>query len=122
MATPLTVAAKLFRGLGDQTRLGILLALAEGERRVVDLMEELGAAQSTVSGHLACLKDCGLVTDRPAGRAVFYRLATTEVVDLLLAAEQLLADIGTEFDLCPNYTITQNEPASVRGRDRSEQR
>lgn len=35
--------------------------------RVVDLTRVLGLAQSTVSGHLACLRDCGLVTARPAG-------------------------------------------------------
>lgn len=33
-----TVAAKLFRGFADPTRLAILLALTEGERRVVDLV------------------------------------------------------------------------------------
>jgi ArsR family transcriptional regulator, cadmium/lead-responsive transcriptional repressor len=85
-------------------RLGILLTLADGEHRVVDLMQRLGLAQSTISGHLACLKDCGLVADRPAGRAVFYRLATTEVFELLGAAERLLSRIGTEVELCPNYT------------------
>jgi ArsR family transcriptional regulator, cadmium/lead-responsive transcriptional repressor len=119
---PLTISAKLFRGLGDQTRLGILLALAEGEQRVVDLVQELGAAQSTVSGHLACLKDCGLVTDRPAGRAVFYRLATTEVLDLLQAAEHVLAHVGTEIDLCTNYTTVQNHPASLHAGNQRKRR
>jgi ArsR family transcriptional regulator, cadmium/lead-responsive transcriptional repressor len=102
----LAIAAKVFRGFADPTRLGILLALADGEQRVVDLMQRLGLAQSTVSGHLACLKDCGLVADRPAGRAVFYRLAATEVFELLGAAERLLARVGTEVDLCPNFTTT----------------
>jgi DNA-binding transcriptional ArsR family regulator len=101
-----TVAAKLFRGFADPTRLGMLLVLAEGERRVVDLMAALGLPQSTVSGHLACLKDCGLVADRPAGRAVFYRIAAPEVFELFGAAERLLAVTGTEIDLCPNYTGT----------------
>jgi hypothetical protein len=69
------LAAKLFRGLADPTRLGILLALQAGERRVVDLVAELGGSQANVSGHLACLKDCGLVADRAQGRANLYRLA-----------------------------------------------
>ena len=98
-----TVAAKLFRGFADPTRLGVLLALAEGERRVTDLVGALSLPQSTISGHLACLKDCGLVADRPQGRAVYYRVATNEVYELLTAAERLLAVTGVAIELCPNY-------------------
>jgi DNA-binding transcriptional ArsR family regulator len=70
---------------------------------VIDLVAALGLPQSTISGHLACLKDCGLVADRPQGRAVYYRVATTEVYELLGAAERLLAVTGNAIDLCPNY-------------------
>jgi ArsR family transcriptional regulator len=95
------LAAKLFRGLADPTRLAILLALQAGERRVTDLVAEVGGSQANISGHLACLKDCGLVTDRPQGRANLYRLARPELADLLRAAEQLLAGIGHRVDLFP---------------------
>lgn len=64
-----SAAVALFRSLGDATRLGILLRLAEGEARVVDLVAALGLAQSTVSSHLSCLRDCGLVDSRPEGRS-----------------------------------------------------
>jgi ArsR family transcriptional regulator, cadmium/lead-responsive transcriptional repressor len=72
MQSPVTEAAvargsALFRGLADPSRLAILLELRKGERRVVDLATMLGLAQATVSGHLACLRDCGLVTWRPVG-------------------------------------------------------
>lgn len=97
------VAAKLFRGFADPTRLAILLELLAGERRVVDLVEQVGGSQSNVSGHLACLKDCGLVIDRPQGRAVLYRLATPHVVELLRQAETLLSEVGHEVALCDNY-------------------
>jgi ArsR family transcriptional regulator, cadmium/lead-responsive transcriptional repressor len=98
-----SVAAKLFRGFADPTRLAILLELLAGERRVVDLVDQVGGSQSNVSGHLACLKDCGLVTDRPQGRAVLYRLATPQVVELLRQAETLLFEVGHEVALCDNY-------------------
>jgi len=62
--TDLTAAVCLFRSLADPTRLAIVQHLALGEHRVVDLMAHLGLAQSTVSGHLSCLRDCGLVTAR----------------------------------------------------------
>jgi ArsR family transcriptional regulator, cadmium/lead-responsive transcriptional repressor len=102
-AVPAVLAAKLFRGLSDPTRLGILLALQSGEHRVTDLVAEVGGSQANISGHLACLKDCGLITDRPQGRANLYRLARPELADLLHAAEHLLAGIGHQVDLCPNY-------------------
>jgi DNA-binding transcriptional ArsR family regulator len=105
------VGAKLFRGLGDATRLAILQTLSEGERRVTDLVAELGMSQSNVSAHLACLKDCGLVTDRPEGRAVFYRIATYELFELLQAAESLLEDVGHQILLCPNYRPPEGIPA-----------
>ncbi len=47
------LAAKLFRALGDPTRLSVLLALRSGERRVVDLVDELSTSQANVSAHLA---------------------------------------------------------------------
>jgi ArsR family transcriptional regulator, cadmium/lead-responsive transcriptional repressor len=97
------LAAKLFRGLADPTRLEILLALQTGEHRVVDLVGDLGTSQANVSGHLACLKDCGLMTDRAHGRANYYRLARPELAALLGSAETLLAAIGHNVDLCTNY-------------------
>lgn len=101
--TSVELAAKLFRGLADPTRLSVLLALRDGERRVVDLVTALGTSQANVSGHLACLKDCGLVADRAQGRANFYRLTRPELAALLRAAEQLLAGVGHDVELCGHY-------------------
>ena len=99
----LTAAACMFRSLGDPTRLAIVQHLALGEHRVVDLTAHLGLAQSTVSAHLACLKDCGLVTSRPEGRASVFSLARPELLALLSAAETLLAATGDAVVLCPVY-------------------
>ena len=87
-------AAALFRSLGDETRLRIVARLAAGEARVVDLTGELRLAQSTVSKHLACLRGCGLVDYRAEGRQSFYALTRPELMDLLAAAEGLLAATG----------------------------
>jgi ArsR family transcriptional regulator len=65
----------------------------------------VGGSQSNVSGHLACLKECGLVLDRPQGRAVHYRLASPAVVDLLRQAEVLLGQIGENVALCRNHRM-----------------
>ena len=100
-ATGLDAAAALFRGLGDPARLSILPHLTLGEHRVVELTEHLGLAQSTVSGHLACLRGCGLVTSRAVGRASLYSIAQVELMDLFVAAEKLLASTGDAVMLCP---------------------
>ena len=103
-AAALSAAACMFRSLGDPSRLAILRHLALGEHKVVDLTAHLGLAQSTVSAHLACLRDCGLVTSRPQGRASMWSLVTApELMDLLAAAERLLAVTGDAVALCPTY-------------------
>lgn len=106
----------LFHGLADRTRLAIVSQLSDGEQRVVDLTTTLGLAQGTVSGHLACLRECGLVVGRPEGRQVFYSLAHRELLDLLSAAEKLLALTGDAVELCPNYGLTADgvEPTTPR--------
>lgn len=95
--------AKLFCGFGDQTRLAILTSLAGGEQRVTEIVAAVGGTQSNISGHLRCLKDCGLVVDARAGREVRYRIAHPDVVEVLRSAERLLARTGHQVDLCPNY-------------------
>ncbi|MCZ2836906.1 ArsR/SmtB family transcription factor [Modestobacter sp. VKM Ac-2985] len=103
-AAALTVAACMFRSLGDPTRLAIVRHLTLGEHKVVTLTEHLGLAQSTVSAHLSCLRDCGLVTSRPQGRASMWSLTTApELLALLAAAEGLLAATGDAVALCPTY-------------------
>jgi len=96
-------AVALFHSLSDATRLAIVQRLAGGEARVADLIAELGLAQSTVSAHVACLRDCGLVVGRPQGRQVFYSLARPELMDLLASAATLLAATGNAVALCPTY-------------------
>lgn len=98
-------AVALFHSLSDTTRLTIVRRLADGEARVTDLVRELGLAQSTVSSHIACLRDCRLVEGRTEGRQVFYSLGHPELLDLLAAAETLLEATGEAVTLCPNYGI-----------------
>ena len=67
MRDQLTPAALLFHSLADPVRLAIVQRLSHGEARVVDLTRQLELAQSTVSKHLACLRDCQLIDFRPGG-------------------------------------------------------
>ena len=101
--TGLLPAAAFFRSLADPARLAIIRHLAAGQARVVDLTRELGLAQSTVSAHLACLRDCGLVDARAAGRASVYSLRQPALLGVLAAAEAVLEATGNAVTLCPNY-------------------
>lgn len=99
------LTAKLLRGFADPKRLAILMELSEGEKRVTDLIAAVGSSQANVSGHLACLKECGLVTDRPEARQVFYRISSPSVIDVLRSVEALLTVHGYEIDLCHSYEV-----------------
>ncbi|GAA3685738.1 hypothetical protein GCM10022224_058170 [Nonomuraea antimicrobica] len=103
IAAGIPPAAALFQSLADETRLRIVQRLTRGEARVVDLTTELGLAQSTVSKHLACLRDCGLVDYRAQGRQSFYSLTRPELMDLLASAEHLLAATGHTVTLRPAH-------------------
>jgi ArsR family transcriptional regulator len=64
---------KIFRTLGDPTRVRILALLEREELAVHELMEALGMAQSRVSRHLGILRDAGLLRDRREGTYALYR-------------------------------------------------
>ncbi len=106
----LTPAAALFRSLGDPTRLAIVRHLAAGPARVTDMVGAVGLTQSTVSKHLGCLKDCGLVDSEPIGRASLFRLTQPALIDLLSAAETVLAATGQAVVLCPVYGTEDDDP------------
>ncbi len=101
--TELAPAVALFRSLADPTRLAIIRQLAAGESRVTDLTSALGLAQSTVSAHLACFRDCRLVERRPVARQSFYYLTQPSLWTLLTAAEGVLTATDSAVALCPQY-------------------
>jgi ArsR family transcriptional regulator, cadmium/lead-responsive transcriptional repressor len=110
----LAPAAALFRSLGDPTRLAIVRRLAAGPARVVELVQAVGLAQSTVSKHLACLRDCGLVASDAVGRASLFRLTQPALIDVLTSAETVLEATGHAVALCPNYGVASRAPKSTR--------
>lgn len=90
--------AALFHALEEPTRLALLEHLGSGEHRVRDLVDHMHLAQSTVSKHLACLRDCGLVRVRVEGRASWFSLADpARLVDLIESAAALLSASGVSL-------------------------
>lgn len=102
-ALSLSLKAKLFRGLADASRLAILEVLRDGERTVSEVVAATGLSQPNASGHLACLKDCGLVSSRQEGRFVYYGIADPRVDEVLRGAEEILADVAARVYACTRY-------------------
>jgi ArsR family transcriptional regulator, arsenate/arsenite/antimonite-responsive transcriptional repressor len=68
----------VLKALADENRVRILMALNPQELCVCQLVELLGLAPSTVSKHMAVLKQARLVDSRKEGRWMFYRLGAND--------------------------------------------
>lgn len=101
--TALERRAKLFRGLGDHSRLLILDALYANDLTVGEIAESTGLSQSNASNHLRCLGECGLVASEREGRFARYRLADPQVAELLERADALLDAVAIGLESCLNY-------------------
>ena len=66
--------SRLFRALGDETRLRIVALLSHGELCVCHLEDALRLSQPKVSRHLGILRLAGVVDYRREGSWVYYRL------------------------------------------------
>jgi ArsR family transcriptional regulator len=83
--------AKVLKALAHPTRLFIVDELSQSkERCVCELTEMVGADISTVSKHLAILKEAGIVEIEKRGAAVYYRLAICCVPNFLTCVENVL--------------------------------
>ena len=114
----LSLKAKLFRGLSDPSRLGILEALRDGPRTVTEIVAATGLSQSNASSHLACLHECGLVAREPHGRFVHYRLVDEHADELLRTADALLREVARGINECVNYNVPAASPGGVERTDR----
>lgn len=93
--------ARLFRVLGDATRLRILDLLAdEGELHQMELVRRLGASQARVSEHMECLLWCGFVESRTKGRRTLYRVTNPWVASLLAQAKAFLDANEAQIACC----------------------
>ncbi|MBI1734004.1 MAG: winged helix-turn-helix transcriptional regulator [Candidatus Rokubacteria bacterium] len=112
------VRAKLFRGLGDLSRLRVLEALRDGPLSAGEIVTRTGLSQPNASMHLACLAECGLVTWERQGRFVHYEIADKRVMKLLDQAEDLLLQVGPLIDACPRYRRPARAGQRVPGKRR----
>jgi len=97
----LAAAGRLFKVLGDPTRLSVLRCLQNGPATVGELLAALGdPPRSRVSNHLACLAYCGLVTAERSGRTVVYALADPGVLRVVELATEVAAPNAEHLVSC----------------------
>ena len=84
--------ARVAKALAHPSRLLMLDALGQGELCVCELTELVGADQSTVSKHLAVLKQAGLVEDRRKGVMIYYRVKVACLEGFWQCIESVLQD------------------------------
>lgn len=95
------LVARLFRTLGDATRLRIAeLLIEKGELHQMEIVRRLGASQARVSDHLACLTWCGFVETRTEGRKTLYRVSDRRVRSLIGGARRFLHDNEAAIASC----------------------
>lgn len=95
------LVARLFRALGDATRLRIIeLLLEEGELHQMEIVRRLGATQARISEHMVCLTWCGFVQTRVEGRRTLYRVTNRQVRTLIERARSFLEQNQAQIASC----------------------
>lgn len=86
----LEARARVLKAMAHPSRLLIIEELEQSERCVCDLTEMVGADVSTVSKHLAVLRQAGIVLDEKRGNQVFYRLRVPCILNFFGCVESVL--------------------------------
>ncbi|WP_306252954.1 metalloregulator ArsR/SmtB family transcription factor [Parvularcula sp. IMCC14364] len=95
--TSLDHTLRIFRAVGEETRLRIMVLLARGELTVTELTQILGQSQPRVSRHIKILAEAGVVERYPEGAWVFYRLQ--DMKPEMAVLEKSLALLKASSDL-----------------------
>ncbi|CAN5915151.1 metalloregulator ArsR/SmtB family transcription factor [soil metagenome] len=90
---PLT---RLFRALGDETRVRIIALLSHGELCVCHVESALGLSQPNCSRQLGILKSAGIVDSRRDGTWVYYRITEQETESVKSVLDVLAKTFGAE--------------------------
>jgi rhodanese-related sulfurtransferase len=86
------------KGLASGRRIEMLDVLANGERAVEGLAEQVGLSLANTSRHLQILREAGLVSSRRDGTSVLYRLAAPEVYEFWASLRSLAGKRLAEVD------------------------
>jgi ArsR family transcriptional regulator len=88
--------ARIIKAMAHPTRLFMIDELSRGERCVCELQEMVGADMSTVSKHLAVLRNAGIVQDDKRGLQVYYRLRCPCITNFFGCVETVMEATAKE--------------------------
>jgi len=88
--------ARIIKAMAHPSRLMMIDALAEGEKCVCELRDLVGSDISTVSKHLALMRDAGIFNDRKAGQQVFYSLRVPCILNFFGCVEAVMRSTAEE--------------------------
>ena len=95
----LEARAEVFKALGHPSRLAIVDMLAAGERCVCELNESIDADMSTVSRHLAVLRNAGILSSEKRSNQVFYKLECPCITSFYGCVESVINGTGRPAEL-----------------------
>lgn len=99
----ISAQAKIFKALGHPSRLLMVDALRGGEKCVCDLQELVGDDMSTVSRHLAVLREAGVVISQKRGVNIYYTLSLCCLDTFLTCTEQMIESRArAQLDMLPD--------------------
>lgn len=90
--------ARIAAALGSGRRAELVEILAQGERSVEQLADQIDQSVANTSHHLRTLARAGLVASRREGTRVHYRLASDKVLEVWLAIRELAAEQLDDLD------------------------
>ncbi len=101
--------ASVAQALGSGRRAEIVDLLAQGERSVEEIANEISQAVANTSQHLRVLSRVGLVRTRREGTRVFYRLANERVGDLWVAVRDVAIRQVAEASVLANEYLGERD-------------
>lgn len=90
---------RLYKALAHPVRLQILYILGHGEACVCHLMAILRRPQPYISQQLSVLRAVNLVRDRRDGQAVFYRLTSPKILELIRLGQEMIQEQGVQVEI-----------------------
>lgn len=105
------------KALANGRRAELVDVLAQGERHVEELADEIGQSVANTSFHLRVLATTGLVTTRRDGTRIYYRLTSERVADLWAALRDVAASHHDRLDELTSAYLGARDRLEQIGRD-----
>ncbi len=109
--------ARIGKAVSSPKRLEMLELLAQGEKTVEALTEELSIDVKLTSAHLRTLKEARLVVPRRDGRYIYYRLAGGDVANLWVTLREVAEEHLVELRLALRQIVDRPSQLKAVGRE-----